>query len=88
MPLTLRATKGSKLSITEMDSNLTYLDTKTVYSGSFHGTASSGSLKLSATTSYAPNWSASNGTIVPATIGGISYLYMNMGGVWTSRSFA
>jgi len=88
MPLTLRATKGSKLTITEMDSNLTYLDTKTAYSGSFTGTAISGSLKLNATASYAPDWAASDGTIVPATISGVSYLYMSMGGTWTSRSFA
>ena len=48
----------------------------------------SGSIVMRMTSSVAPSWTGTDGEIIPATIGGVSYLYMSMGGTWTSRSFA
>jgi hypothetical protein len=48
----------------------------------------SGSIAIPTTSSVAPNWTGSDGEIVPATVGGVHRLYMWMAGAWRSSSFA
>jgi len=48
----------------------------------------SGSIILPTTQSAAPIWTGSNGEIIPATVGGVYYLYMYMNGAWRSSSFS
>ena len=48
----------------------------------------SGSILVRNTQSAAPSWTGTDGEIIPVTIAGTPYLYMSMGGAWTSRSFA
>jgi len=48
----------------------------------------SGSISIPQTASAEPAWTGSDGEIVPATIGGVYYLYMWMNGAWRSGSFS
>jgi hypothetical protein len=48
----------------------------------------SGSIVLPTTQSTVPSWTGTSGEIVPATVGGVHFLYMWMGGAWRSASFS
>jgi hypothetical protein len=48
----------------------------------------SGSISMPQTASAEPAWTGSDGEIVPATVGGVYYLYMWMNGAWRSGSFS
>jgi hypothetical protein len=48
----------------------------------------SGSISIPQTASAEPAWTGSDGEIVPATVGGVYYLYMWMNGAWRSGSFS
>jgi len=48
----------------------------------------SGSISIPQTASAEPTWTGTDGEIVPATVGGVYYLYMWMNGAWRSGSFS